>query len=78
MSQDHLARARELGVSLEEYADAYDVDIHALQCVADSHKKASPDLSDFVAVQIEPATLASPATVLTLTNNTGHCMAFHD
>ena len=53
---DHLRRARKLGVSLKEYADAYDVDLDTLQ-------SAQAALSDFVPVTVidNPAVAAEIA-----------------
>ena len=53
--QKHLDRARDLGVELEEYAEAYNVNLEALIAAENQ-----PDLSDFVAVKMTPS--ASPTT----------------
>lgn len=47
--EGHLQRASELGVTLEEYAEAYDVELGALQ-TADS--RSVDPLADFVQVAV--------------------------
>jgi len=47
--QKHLSRARDLGVEMDEYEEAYNVNFEQLRAAENQ-----PDLSDFVAVKITP------------------------
>ena len=71
--QKHLDRARDLGVELEEYAEAYNVNLEALIAAENQ-----PDLSDFVAVKMTPSASPTTPAVLTLNNHSGQQMVFHD
>lgn len=67
--QEHLNRADELGVSLKEYALAYDVNLNTLANAKSSRKKPSPSEfapEDFVKVDIEAIPTGSSLCTLTL------------
>lgn len=71
--QKHLDRAQDLGVELDEYSAAYNVDFDELRAAENQ-----PDLSDFVAVKIAPPNVSSTSALLTLTNHSGQQMIFHE
>ena len=70
--QKHLDRAADLGVGLDEYEEAYNVNFEELRAAENQ-----PDLSDFVAVKITPPSPSTNNPVLTLTNHAGQQMTFH-
>ena len=70
--QKHLSRARDLGVELDEYEEAYNVNFEQLRAA-----ESQPDLSDFVAVKITPPSSPTNSPLLTLTNHAGQQMTFH-
>ena len=60
--QDHVSRAKELNVSLQEYAEAYDVDLIAL-----SEKMIEePSPNDFVKIDLKGLNLNGPQTVCSI------------
>lgn len=70
--QKHLARARDLGVELNEYEEAYNVNFEELRAAENQ-----PDLSEFVAVKITPPNSHASSALLTLTSHAGQQMTFH-
>ena len=60
----HLQRARELGVTLAEYAEAYDVDLELLQTGRDA-------LSDFVPVTVINNNVSTSGVVCRLVHADG-------
>ena len=71
--QKHLDRARDLGVDLPEYAEAYNVDLKELQAAN------SPSLlSDFVAVKIDTPPNASHHCLCSLVSPSGARFQFHE
>ena len=70
--QKHLERARDLGVELAEYAEAYDVDFQELQTA-----NGETILSDFVAVKIDPQPQPKHHCLCSLLNSAGARLEFH-
>ena len=70
--QKHLARARDLGVEMDEYEEAYNVNFEELRAA-----ESQPDLSEFVAVKFTPPSSPPSSALLTLTNHAGQQMTFH-
>ena len=71
--QKHLDRARDLGVDLPEYAEAYNVDLKELQAAN------SPSLlSDFVAVKIDTPPKPSHHCLCSLVSPSGARLEFHE
>ena len=67
--EEHLNQADELGVSLKEYALAYDVNLNTLANAKSSRKKPSPSEfapDDFIKVNIETTATGSSLCTLTL------------
>ncbi len=68
--QKHLSRSRDLGVELDEYEEAYNINFEELRA-----EENQPDLSDFVAVKITPPSSSPDSALLTLTNHAGQQMS---
>lgn len=67
--EEHLRRADELGVSLKEYASAYDVNLNTLANAKATRKKPSQSelqAEDFVRVNIQTATASKNLCTLRL------------
>ena len=72
--QEHVSRAKELNVSLQEYADVYDVDLIAL-----SEKMIeTPSPSDFVKIDLNGLNLNGPQTVCSINHPDGWTLNCHD
>jgi hypothetical protein len=67
--EEHLSRAEELGVSLKEYALAYNVNLNTLANAKATRKKPSnSELApgDFIKVNVEPSQTSSSLCTLNL------------
>ncbi len=72
--QDHISRAKELNVSLQEYAEAYDVDLIAL-----SEKMIdAPPPSDFVKIDLKGLSLNGPETLCSINHPGGWTLNCHE
>ena len=72
--QDHVSRAKELNVSLQEYADVYDVDLMAL-----SEKMIdASSASDFVKINLRGLNLNEPQTVCSINHPDGWTLNCHE
>jgi hypothetical protein len=74
----HVARAKDLDVSLLEYSEAYDVDLDDLQAAAKGEAKTNDDkFPDFVAVKLESMSPPSNEPIFTIAHAAGHTINFH-
>lgn len=71
--QKHLDRARDLGVELAEYAEAYDVDLQELHAA-----NGQATLSDFVTVKIDTPPQSRHHCLCSLSNGAGARLEFNE
>ena len=72
--QEHVNRAKELNVSLQDYAEAYDVDLLTL---SEDMIKESP-VNDFVKVDLKHLNPGAPHTVCSINHHEGLTIACHE